>query len=207
MLDHELSELLSRFHEHFGSDRLTDVEERLCRELGADQVEFLDDRGRHLHRMIPFRQAFENARAVQVILPLSRSPAQHVEEDEPSPGNEQTAPGNGYQNVIRELDRIEQQKDANWAGFIVNTLLPQMGYSIEAARALLQRMEKDGVIHLFKRPNPRSPERPTTFVQLNRDSATVRSALAAVPDNDGGRLNTIRTRRPHMSGDIICGRR
>jgi hypothetical protein len=79
--------------------------------------------------------------------------------------------------LIREFDRREKEHGANKAGFIVNDLLPRMGFDNADAKRVLRAMEAQNLVHTERRPNPNNPDRPTSFVTLNRAHPAVKKAL------------------------------
>ena len=79
--------------------------------------------------------------------------------------------------LIREFDRCEQERGPIYAGFIVNTLLPGMGFESSKSKQILKAMEAQSMVRTESKPNPKNPERSTTFVTLNRQHPTVRQVL------------------------------
>jgi hypothetical protein len=121
----------------------------------------------------------------------SSQPAhQEVESSEPEYGNaaddfddvmapRATIGGGGggdrvEERVIREIYSRERNRKFVWAGYVVKTILPTLGVEQHAAQSILDKMVKDEVLLLVKKPNPRNPDFPTTSVQLNHDNRTVR---------------------------------
>lgn len=183
-----------------GDQRLSQVEALLSEQSGAEQVEFLDDEGCHIHGRTLFRKAMDLTDSIVVILPLngpSRPSQQHTaaatEPVQPDPAesvgftpsepvHHSPAPHCVSFNeafFIRDLDRRERERGDTWAGFVVKELLPGLGFSGVEAKRILRQLEAHGVVMTSTKPNPRNPDRPTTYVRLNRDHARVCAALAS----------------------------
>jgi hypothetical protein len=79
--------------------------------------------------------------------------------------------------LIREFDRRERERGPIFAGFIVNDLLPRFGFGPSDGKRILRGMEMHDIVRTEKKPNPKNPDRPTTFVLLNRAHPTVRLVL------------------------------
>lgn len=83
--------------------------------------------------------------------------------------------------VLRELDRLEQRNRQTWAGFIVNHLLPGLGFSPDEARQVLKRLSARELVMITREPNPKNPDRPASFVRINRAHPRIASILAGEP--------------------------
>jgi hypothetical protein len=79
--------------------------------------------------------------------------------------------------LIREFDRRERERGPIFAGFIVNDLLPRMGFDTADAKRILRAMEAQNMVHTERKPNPSDPARSTTFVTLNREHPHVGRVL------------------------------
>ncbi|MCG3126968.1 MAG: hypothetical protein CHACPFDD_01823 [Phycisphaerae bacterium] len=80
-------------------------------------------------------------------------------------------------NFVRSFARLENVNDFMWIGYVLKTLLPEMGLSGTEAREFFARLEADGIVTTAKRPNPAKPDFPATTVQLNRNHPTVKQTL------------------------------
>jgi hypothetical protein len=92
----------------------------------------------------------------------------------------QTAPVSPVFNeayLIREFDRRERERGPIFAGFIVNDLLPRLGFDTADAKRILRAMEAQDIVRMERKPNPKDPDRSTTFVRLNRDHPHVARVL------------------------------
>ena len=82
--------------------------------------------------------------------------------------------------LIREFDRRERDRGPIFAGFIVNDLLPRMGFNSADAKRILRAMEAQDMVHTEQKQNPNQPERTTSFVTLNRAHPHVVRILTGV---------------------------
>lgn len=183
---------------HLADQRLSLVEEQLAETVSADEIRFLNVDRKPIHGKTLFRKALEMARYVEVRLPLEnwtraespQPPPKSFSETVPvaldsSTETPTTTQGSGIalsvtfneQFFIREFDRRERERGDIWAGFVVNDLLPGLGFSAFESKRILRQLEAQGVVQTSTRPNPANPEHPATFVRLNRDHPRVRAAL------------------------------
>jgi len=79
--------------------------------------------------------------------------------------------------IIREFDKRERDRGPIFAGFIVNDLLVRFGFDVTGAKRVLRAMEAQDMVRTERKPNPKSPDRETTFVTLNRQHPQVRRVL------------------------------
>jgi len=79
--------------------------------------------------------------------------------------------------LIQEFDRRERERGPIFAGFIVNDLLPRMGFNTSDAKKILRAMEAQNMVRTEHKPNPKQPDRTTTFVTLNRQHPHVARVL------------------------------
>lgn len=197
MISEELvTAILSRLGQ-LDSLPLKEAEVRLAEELGFDDVELLDSSQRPIHGRTLFKKAIETAASAQVTVPLRRGePVRSYDNlNEPVPPH-----------LIRAMERAEQNGPI-WAGYLINTLVPQLGYGPSDARDMLRKMEAEGIVTIFKQPNPRSPDRPTTYVRLNRENRIVHAALRATGNVSPPGFRPIKIRGGPISDDIIRDRR
>lgn len=82
--------------------------------------------------------------------------------------------------LIREFDRRQAKGPIPgfiYTGFIINDLLPGLGFSPIESRRILRQLEAKGIVTTVTKSNPDNPDRRTTFVELNRDHPLVRKIL------------------------------
>jgi len=79
--------------------------------------------------------------------------------------------------LIREFDRRERERGPIFAGFIVNDLLPRLGFDSSEAKRILRAMEAQNMVRTERKPNPKDPDRSTTYVSLNREHPHVARVL------------------------------
>ena len=79
--------------------------------------------------------------------------------------------------LIREFDRRERDRGPIYAGFIVNDLLPRMGFDASDGKRILRAMEAQDMVRTEQKPNPKDPQRTTSFVTLNREHPHVARVL------------------------------
>ncbi|HNQ23309.1 MAG TPA: hypothetical protein PKK06_09475 [Phycisphaerae bacterium] len=80
--------------------------------------------------------------------------------------------------MIGELARHESARGFVWIKYLVEALLPDLGFRGAEAQTTLDRMKDSQVIILAKVPNPKRPEFPVTEVRLNRSHPLVEQVLA-----------------------------
>lgn len=78
---------------------------------------------------------------------------------------------------VRAFARLENVNNFMWIGYVLKTLLPELGLTGIEAREFFARLEADGVVTTSKRPNPAKPDFPATTVQLNRNHPFVKQTL------------------------------
>jgi len=79
--------------------------------------------------------------------------------------------------LIREFDRRERERGPIFAGFIVNDLLPRMGFEATDAKRILRAMEAQDMVRTEQRQNPNNLQYTTSFVTLNRNHPHVSRVL------------------------------
>jgi len=178
------------FSEQYGELRLTQAMPRAARDLGAIEIWLCDEQGGRLHGRYLLQNAMHEAKSMEIRFPLapvhpesteSKEPVtdvQEIEDNEPvTAGAIHELPDDRDARFIREFSRLQDANRFMWAGFVVKTLLPQLGFSDAEAKDLFQRLESEGVLMTSKEPNPKNPDFPTTVVRLNREHPAVRQAL------------------------------
>jgi len=185
----DLRPLIHQKVEELGDTDLTALQDVLCDELGADEIEFLDAFRRVIHRRAPLHEVLARIRFVNVRMPVQlggRFTPEHDDNGRDADRRDYNAPqrparmGDAQIDevaIIREMDRLEQRNGPSWAGFLVKTMLPRLGYSTDEARHILKLLEVRGLTVSTRRENPRNPDRPATFVELNRNNPRVAEAL------------------------------
>lgn len=108
----------------------------------------------------------------------STLPARSLASPLAQPTPDSAVPDSRYEKLIRELDERIRQGRFLWAGFLVKELLPQLGFASTETHAVVQSMEREGLISLTKVPHPEIEGRTVTRVDLNRDHCWVRSVLS-----------------------------
>jgi hypothetical protein len=184
-----------RFYaERHREERLSLAVTGLAQQLGARRVALLDDRGEPLHGRFLLGNALREAARFAIEFELNPEDADRSSDEDAAPPVSRPAngpPGRSEppgatpaigdlrESFIREFDRLERYNDFMWIGFVLKTLLPQIGLSELEARDFFRQLESDGIVVTSKEPNPRRPEFPTTRVRLNREHPAVRQALAS----------------------------
>lgn len=208
-----LSYLNSIVQSH-GNLRLTEAEPLLCDGLGAVEVKFLDDDDHQLHGRTLLKNATQQAQYVTICFeyqgPTSTppdnasAPPSTPQVRSPKEGNaEFDGSDDAPKRFIRELHRLQANREFMWAGFVVKELLPQMGFVGPEARQFLSELEADGIVMITKEPNPNNPDHPTACVRLNADHPQVKAAL----ERSSGERTRIRVRGEPVSQTLIRERR
>ena len=211
-----------------GNLELARAAEMLCAELDAVEVKIQDQLRDDLHGGTLFQNAVERGRYLVVRYELNAAAGQAaLQAPPPPPGNPEPGPAdlqrevemkssgeqgstnppgtaNGREAFIREFDKRERANRFMWAGFVVNELLPQLGFVGAEAKRFLKRLEAEGIVATVKEPNPRNPDFPTTRVLLNREHPVVRQVLSGGPLE---RFRPIDIAGGPLSEDIIRDRR
>jgi len=201
MFSESLSEFLRAKIPTCGMSGLRAVQDTLCDELGVESIQLLDAAGKPIHGRTLFRRALEQAGSVDVRVPMQpatgngssdRDP-DRTPTPEPSEGPAQSDPPSQVRvperpntaNVefnqtflIREFFRREQQGKVMVAGFLVNDLLPRLGFTTTQAKQILRQIEAQGIVRTQTVPSTKNPDRMTTLVELNHNHPGVREFLA-----------------------------
>ena len=85
--------------------------------------------------------------------------------------------------LVREFEKRERERGPIFAGFIVNDLLPRMGFDAADAKRILRAMEAQNMVRTEQKANPNQPGRTTTYVSLNRAHPHVARVLGGAATN------------------------
>jgi hypothetical protein len=190
---------LLRLEENDSKLNVKSAQKLLAAVWNAKEVEFVDVHGRTLlenalRQPLKLKIVFEvecgpNGRSATQDEHVLSHEGEQQHEDPPatqSVGGSQDAPSrldSGgvvdplHERFIRELDNAEKQRHFVWAGYVVREMLPTIGLSEEEANPFLQRLVREGVVLISKRPNPKNPDFPTSCVTLNRENAIVKRLI------------------------------
>ncbi len=97
-----------------------------------------------------------------------------------TPTRPKDLPGWAYRAILHlnALDTVHHpDRSGDWAGFVLDTLLPRLGVDRREAGNHLDVLKNRGIVRTEQVKNPKSPERMTTLVHLNREHPEVRQSL------------------------------
>lgn len=215
-----ISHLLLRLRD-WGSLTLSAAAARLAAELDLDALRFLDANRRALPGQTLYRNALHDAVVVEITLrippnegvaptPDARpSLSVSTQTDRPLPAPPPDLQDDLLRRVVLELARRDQQGRPMWIGYVLQTLLPQLGVSGPEASAFYRQLESEGLVVSRKVPNPKNPQFPSTMVALNREHPRIRSMLNEHRDTGDtrGGFARVRVRGEPVSETLIRERR
>jgi hypothetical protein len=143
------------------------VEQSLCEDFGAEDVQLLNSSSVHVHGKTLFKNALDSVSYVSVVLPVQLRKEQDTGGvSRPVAPTSGTSADSTVARLIRALDQQERTREFVWAGYVVKSILPALGISDETeCQGMLDRLVANGIVAMSKRPNPKNPAFPTTTIQ------------------------------------------
>lgn len=97
-----------------------------------------------------------------------------------APSRPKDLPGWAYRAILHlnALDTVHHpDRSGDWAGFVLDTLLPRLGIERRETGKHLDLLKNRGIVRTEQVKNPKSPDRMTTIIHLNQDHPEVRQSL------------------------------
>jgi len=84
-------------------------------------------------------------------------------------------------DFLRKLAEMERTSRGGfvWLGFVLNDVLPQMGFGKEEARRFIHDLDTKGLVAISKVPSPKNPEYQASRIQVNTAHPEVNALLEA----------------------------
>jgi hypothetical protein len=82
-------------------------------------------------------------------------------------------------DFLRKLAEMERTSRGGfvWLGFVLNDVLPQMGFGKEDARRFIHDLDTKGLVIISKVPSPKNPEYQASRIQVNSAHPEVNALL------------------------------
>ncbi len=194
---------LGRMARSHGSRSVREIEQITANAFDAAEVSFLDENGAPLGDGTTLDQLLTQTFRVHCqVCAAPEDQSEGLESGDqsrgassrfrsgPAPEHPSTELDDRCDEFIREFDRQEQRHGFMWAGYIVREMLPRMGYHVDDAKVILDRLCSAGILAMCKVPNPKNPDFPATGVSLNRDHERVQTALTGFRTLENERSET-----------------